>query len=72
MSNNNERKLSVNLEESFYGAIGTDDCHKVGIMGGCGLECWVYLEGRCEVANEMINRLVTQEDKELHNEMYRK
>lgn len=39
-------------------------------MGGCGLECFVYLEGRCTEPDEMIERLETQEDKEVHERLY--
>ncbi|MGM0837738.1 MAG: hypothetical protein ACQEV7_16405 [Bacillota bacterium] len=45
--------MKVNIEEQLYGAIGTDDCHKVGIMGGCGVSCWVYKEGRCPIPEEI-------------------
>jgi hypothetical protein len=58
------------FEEKLYGAVGTDDCHKVGIMGGCGLDCWVYLEGRCPVPAELADRIETEEEKEEHEEMY--
>ena len=58
------------VEESLYGAIGTSDCHKVGIMGGCGLDCWVYQEGRCGVPDEMIERFETDKDEENHKRLY--
>lgn len=29
------------VEESLYGMVGTTDIHKVGMMGGCGIDCWV-------------------------------
>jgi hypothetical protein len=32
------------------------------------LECWVYLEGRCPVPEEMT--LETPEDEERHKELY--
>lgn len=41
------------LEELFYGMLGTDDCHKVGIMGGCGVECWIYKDGKCPEPDEI-------------------
>lgn len=37
--------------------VGTSDCFNVGISGGCGEDCFVYLERRCEVSYEMIPRL---------------
>lgn len=63
-------KESRIFEEKIYGAIGTSDCHKVGIMGGCGLDCWVYQKGKCPVPDEMISRFETEEDRENHSELY--
>ena len=28
--------------------IGTSECFNVGISGGCGPDCFVYLKGGCE------------------------
>lgn len=42
-----------NFEEGLFGKIGADDCHKVGIMGGCGVNCWIYQKGECEIADEI-------------------
>jgi len=28
--------------------VGTSECFNVGISGGCGPECFVYLKGECE------------------------
>jgi hypothetical protein len=33
--------------EGHYPA-GTSDCFNVGIMGGCGFDCFVLQEGRCD------------------------
>lgn len=63
-------ELSKHIEEGFYGIVGTSDCHKVGICGLCGLDCWVYLEGRCKEPDEMINRFECDEDRGIHNELY--
>ena len=49
--------------------VGTSDCFNVGISGGCGTNCFVYLEGRCDVSSEMIPRLEKEEVK-LHYELY--
>lgn len=49
--------------------VGTSDCFNVGISGGCGESCFVYLEGRCEVSSEMIDRL-DQEGMKLHYKLY--
>ncbi len=46
-------KFSNRFEEAMYGAVGTSDCHKVGIWGGCGVDCWVYQEGRCPEPDEI-------------------
>lgn len=64
-------KLSKRIEESFFGAVGTSDCHKVGIMGGCGLECFVYQESRCHIPEEIKTYHVeTDEDLEEHERLY--
>lgn len=49
--------------------VGTDGCFNVGISGGCGPECFVYLEGRCEEPEAMIERLDGVELK-AHMELY--
>lgn len=45
--------VHIRIEEGLYGAVGTSDCHKVGIMGGCGPDCWVYQDGRCPIPDEI-------------------
>ena len=37
--------------------VGTSGCFNVGISGGCGPSCFVYLKGECEEPQEMIERL---------------
>ncbi|MFV1457367.1 hypothetical protein [Bacillus mycoides] len=63
--------IGVRIEEGLFGALSTSDCHQVGISGGCGLDCHVYLSGRCEVHDEMVERFETQEDAEEYEELYR-
>jgi hypothetical protein len=58
------------LHSSGHYPAGLDGCFTVGQSGGCGLECWVYQEGKCEVADEMVERFETVEDVETHNELY--
>ncbi|WP_429842756.1 hypothetical protein [Brevibacillus sp. FIR094] len=60
--------MDNHLEEAFYGMVDTTDCHKVGIMGGCGIDCWVYQRGRCPEPDEMV--LETEEDKQNHKRLY--
>lgn len=31
---------------------GTSQCFNVGISGGCGPECFVYLNGKCDCLGE--------------------
>lgn len=57
------------LAKSGNYPVGTSDCFNVGISGGCGPECFVYLEGRCSEPQEMVDRLNDDELK-LHNELY--
>ena len=49
--------------------VGTSGCFNVGISGGCGPECFVYLEGKCDEPQEMIPGLGT-EGLKLHKELY--
>jgi hypothetical protein len=49
--------------------VGTSECFNIGISGGCGPECYVYLEGRCGEPQEMIPRLIGDELKR-HYEIY--
>ena len=49
--------------------VGTSDCFNVGISGGCGPECFAYLEGKCEEPQEMIPRL-DADGIELHGRLY--
>ena len=34
--------------------VGTGECFNVGISGGCGLDCFVYLKGECDEPQEML------------------
>jgi len=34
--------------------VGTNECFSVGISGGCGTDCFVYLKGECDEEEEMI------------------
>lgn len=37
--------------------IGTNGCFNVGISGGCGPDCYVYKEGNCENADEILESI---------------
>lgn len=50
--------------------VGLSGCFTVGISGGCGLECYVYQNGECENHAEMVDRLVTEDDKLEYEELY--
>ena len=49
--------------------VGTSGCFNVGISGGCGTECFVYLNGGCGVSSEMISSLRSDEV-EQHYSLY--
>jgi len=49
--------------------VGTSECFNVGIAGGCGPDCFVYLKGECDEPGEMIPRLEGKEIKR-HRELY--
>lgn len=67
---NQSRDYANALHGSGYYPAGLDGCFTVGISGGCGTECWVYLEGKCKEPQEMIPRLETDEEKEEYRLMY--
>lgn len=50
--------------------VGTSGCFNVGISGGCGPDCFVYLDGECDVSGEMIERLEGQEETDRHYMLY--
>ena len=50
--------------------VGTSECFNVGISGGCGPECFVYLKGECEEPDEMIPRLEDSKELKRHKKLY--
>ena len=50
--------------------VGMSSCEVVGINGGCGLSCPVYLEAECPVPDEMVRGLEDKNALELHHELY--
>jgi len=63
-------KKEILKEEEIYGSLFASDCHKVGIIGGCGLECWIYQEGNCEYHKEQLDILKTESGITNHNILY--
>jgi len=49
---------------------GMSGCFVVGINGGCGPTCPVYLAGQCDESDEMIPRLDDEDEIERHYELY--
>lgn len=49
--------------------VGTSGCFNVGISGGCGIDCYVYLDGHCEEPQEFIGYL-SDEGMERHVQLY--
>ena len=50
--------------------VGTSECFNVGISGGCGPECFVYLKGECDEPDAMIEILEGAEEIARHRELY--
>ena len=50
--------------------VGTSECFNVGISGGCGPKCFVYLKGECDEPQEMIDRLDTEALRQQHQSLY--
>lgn len=51
-----ERIASNRIEEALFGRVGVPDCYKVGMWGGCGVDCWVYQDGRCPEPDEIAEK----------------
>lgn len=49
--------------------VGTDACFNVGISGGCGPDCFVYLRGDCGEPGEMLEQLEPGE-LQMHYKLY--
>lgn len=49
--------------------VGTSECFNVGIAGGCGPECFVYLKGECGEPQEML-AVLDDEGLRIHAELY--
>jgi len=49
--------------------VGTSECFNVGISGGCGMECFVYLKGKCGEPQEMLP-ISDPDDLKRHYELY--
>ena len=49
--------------------VGTSGCFNIGISGGCGPDCFVYLNGDCSEPQEIIPRL-DSDGLNLHAELY--
>jgi len=50
--------------------VGTSECFNVGISGGCGPDCFVYLKGECSEPQEMLPRLDGEHELKRHRELY--
>jgi hypothetical protein len=50
--------------------VGTSECFNVGISGGCGPDCFVYLKGECDEPEPMLERLVDESEIARHYELY--
>lgn len=50
--------------------VGTSECFNVGISGGCGPECFVYLKGECSEHQEIFKNLKTDAERKRYYELY--
>ena len=50
--------------------VGTSECFNVGISGGCGPGCFVYLKGECDEPDAMIEILESAEEMARHEGLY--
>ena len=49
--------------------VGTSECFNVGMSGGCGPDCFVYLKGECGEPQEMLPGL-DADGLKLHEDLY--
>lgn len=63
------RHASILSNTGYYPA-GTDGCFNVGISGGCGPDCFVYLRGECGEPDAMIDQF-TADEMERHRSLYK-
>ena len=49
--------------------VGTSECFNVGIAGGCGPDCFVYLKGKCGEPQAMLPGM-DADGLKLHAELY--
>ena len=50
--------------------VGMSGCYVVGLNGGCGLDCPVYLEGDCGEPQEFEGHFDTEKQEAWHRELY--
>jgi len=50
--------------------VGMSGCYVVGLNGGCGLDCPVYLEGDCGEPQEFEGHFDTEKQELLHKDLY--
>lgn len=58
------------LAKSGNYPVGTSECFNVGISGGCGPSCFVYLKGECDEPDEMVYQGLTDEEYVIHCSLY--
>lgn len=44
------------LANTGYYPVGTNECFNVGISGGCGISCYIYLDEGCSDLEELIEK----------------
>lgn len=50
--------------------LGMSGCYVVGLNGGCGLDCPVYLEGDCGEPQEFEGTFATVDEEVFHADLY--
>jgi hypothetical protein len=65
---NNMGNAMANIDGGY--PVGMHGCYVVGINGGCGLDCPVYLEGECLSPEEFNAADMNEGEKQTHEELY--
>lgn len=72
-TNEQESNSYANLLATGNYPVGLDGCFTVGDSGGCGFDCYVFQEGNCEVADEVLEqnyKNLTEEEIKIILEIY--
>jgi hypothetical protein len=54
----------------YYPVADSENCFDIGTSGKCGLDCQLYINGKCEIHIEMVYRFTTLEELKEYEDIY--